>query len=60
MEAFESNRYPKSFVQGVDKRRKAKARKKEESTDEVKKDNTLLSLPYIRGLSEQVARVLRP
>ena len=44
------------------KRRKPRQGEKRESeiTGEAKKDNFWLSSPYIRGLSEPVARLLRP
>ena len=58
IETLESNGYPKSFVQNVDKRRTKT--KDKDSADEARKDSFWISLPYMRGLSEPVARVLRP
>ena len=55
---LESNGYPKTFVESVGKRRTKT--KDKDSADEARKDSFWTSLPYMRGLSEPVARVLRP
>ena len=58
---FQRNGYPRSFVQKTLRRCEENRKKRQEgSIVEKKKDNGTIVLPYLKGVTEQIKRVIDP